>query len=58
MVLDLAEVNSLRGIAQKEGVDSTYVSRMVTFTTLGPDVVTAAFDQTVPPEATLLGRSD
>lgn len=38
---------------RKEGIDSSYVSRMVNLTTLAPDIVAAIFDETLPPELTL-----
>ena len=35
------EANSLREIATREGIDNSYVSRMVNLTTLAPDIVAA-----------------
>jgi hypothetical protein len=52
-LLEAGEVKSLRQIARREGVDSSYVSRMVNLTTLAPDIVAAILDETLPPEATL-----
>ncbi|MCI0562772.1 MAG: hypothetical protein MN733_30185, partial [Nitrososphaera sp.] len=52
-MLESGEVKSLREIASKEGVDSSYVSRMVNLTTLAPDIVAAIFDETFPPDMTL-----
>jgi hypothetical protein len=49
-MLESGKVRSLREIARKEGVDSSYVSRMVNLTTLAPDIVEAIFDETLPPE--------
>jgi len=46
-------VNSLRELARTEGVDSSYVSRMVNLTTLAPDIVAAILDETLPLEVTL-----
>ena len=44
----------MKEIARHEGVDYSYVSRMVNLTTLAPDIVTAILDETLPPELTLL----
>lgn len=52
-MLELGKVESLREIARKEGVDSSYVSRMVNLTTLAPDIVAAILDETLPSEVTL-----
>ena len=49
------EAKSLREIARKEGVDSSYVSRMVNLTTLAPDIVAAILDDTRPANLTLFG---
>ena len=43
----------MKEIAWREGVDDSYVSRMVNLTTLAPDIVTAILDETLPPEVTL-----
>ena len=43
----------MKEIARREGVDDSYVSRMVNLTTLAPDIVTAILDETLPPELTL-----
>ncbi|AKH38541.1 MULTISPECIES: hypothetical protein [Nitrosomonas] len=47
-MLESGEVKSLREIAAREGVDSSYVSRMVNLTTLAPDIVAAILDDTLP----------
>lgn len=47
-MLESGEVKSLREIATHEGVDSSYVSRMVNLTTLAPDIVVAILDDTLP----------
>jgi len=52
-MLESGAVKSLREIARKEGVDSSYVSRMVNLTTLAPDIVVAILDETLPPDLTL-----
>jgi hypothetical protein len=36
-----------------QGVDSSYVSRMVNLTTLAPGIVAAILDETLPPDLTL-----
>ena len=52
-MLESREVSSMKEIARHEGVDDSYVSRMVNLTTLAPDIVTAILDETLPPELTL-----
>jgi len=37
-MLDTGQAKSLREIAEKEGIDNSYVSRMVNLTTLAPDI--------------------
>ena len=52
-MLESGEVKSMKEIARREGVDDSYVSRMVNLTTLAPDIVAAILDQTLPPEMAL-----
>jgi len=52
-LLTSREVRSLREIARREGVDSSYVSRMVNLTTLAPDIVAAILDDALPSYVTL-----
>ncbi|AKH37546.1 MULTISPECIES: hypothetical protein [Nitrosomonas] len=52
-MLELGEVKSLREIAAREGVDNSYVSRMVNLTTLAPDIVAAILDDALPNHITL-----
>jgi len=52
-MLESGEAKSLKEIAAREGVDNSYVSRMVNLTTLAPDIVAAILDGTLPPEVTL-----
>ena len=52
-LLTSGEVKSLREIAAREGVDSSYVSRMVNLTTLAPDIVAAILDDALPNHVTL-----
>lgn len=47
------EAGSLREIADKEGVDNSYVSRMINRTCLAPDIVAAILDDTLPDHVTL-----
>jgi hypothetical protein len=54
-MLESGEVCSMKEIARREGVDDSYVSRMVNLTTLAPDIVAAILDDTLPPEVTLFG---
>ena len=52
-MLESGEAKSMKEIARREGVDDSYVSRMVNLTTLAPDIVAAIFDETLPAEVTL-----
>ncbi len=47
------EVKSLRDLAAREGIDNSYVSRMVNLTTLAPDIVAAILDDDLPNHITL-----
>lgn len=46
-------MKSLRELARRAGVDSSYVSRTVNLTALAPDVVAAIFDETLSPDVML-----
>lgn len=52
-MLESGEVKSLKEIAAREGVDNSYVSRMVNLTTLAPDIVDAILQNTLPDHFTL-----
>ena len=52
-MLESGEVRSLKQIAEKEGVDNSYVSRMVNLTNLAPDIVEAILDDQIPDHVTL-----
>ena len=52
-LLESGEAKSMKEIATREGIDDSYVSRMVNLTTLAPDIVGAILDETLPPEVTL-----
>jgi hypothetical protein len=52
-MLESGEAKSMKEIARREGVDDSYVSRMVNLTTLAPDSVAAILDETLPSEVTL-----
>jgi hypothetical protein len=52
-MLESGEAKSMKEIARREGVDDSYVSRMVNLTTLAPDIVVAILDDTLPEEVTL-----
>ncbi len=52
-MLETGQASSLRDVAKKEGVDNSYVSRMINLTTLAPDIAEAILDDRVPPELTL-----
>ena len=52
-MLGSGEAKSLKEIAAREGVDNSYVSRMVNLTTLAPDIVAAILDDAMPNHVTL-----
>ena len=52
-LLESGKAKSMKEIARREGVDDSYVSRMVNLTTLAPDIVAAILDETLPSEVTL-----
>jgi hypothetical protein len=52
-MLESGEAGSMKEIARREGVDDSYVSRMVNLTTLAPDIVAAILDDTLPQAITL-----
>lgn len=52
-MLESGEAKSLREIASLEGVDNSYVSRMVNLTTLAPDIVDAILLNELPDHLTL-----
>lgn len=52
-MLESGEAKSLKEIGVREGIDNSYVSRMVNLTTLAPDIVAAILDETLPPQVTL-----
>lgn len=52
-MLTSGEAKSLKEIATKEGIDDSYVSRMVNLTTLAPDIVSAILDEELPNHVTL-----
>jgi hypothetical protein len=54
-MLTSGEVKSLREIAAREGADSSFVGRMVSQTTLAPDIVAAILDDALPNHITLFG---
>jgi hypothetical protein len=47
-MLESEEAKSLKEIAAREGIDSSYVSRMVNLTMLAPEIVAAILDDTLP----------
>jgi hypothetical protein len=52
-MLESGVLKSLRELARREGVDSSYVSRMINLATLAPDIVAAILDETFPADVTL-----
>jgi hypothetical protein len=53
-MLTSCEAKSLKQIAEREGVNASYVGRMLNLTTLAPDLVAAILDDTWPAQVTLL----
>ncbi|TRV17820.1 MAG: hypothetical protein EWV88_21845 [Microcystis wesenbergii Mw_MB_S_20031200_S109D] len=47
-LLESGKARNLTEVAQMEGMDPAYVSRMVNLTTLAPDIVAAILDETLP----------
>lgn len=56
-MLESGKVKNLTEIAALEGVDNSYVSRMVNLTTLAPDIVAAILDESLPDHVTLFDLS-
>lgn len=52
-MLESGKAKSLKEIATREGIDNSYVSRMVNLTTLAPDIVAAILDDALPNHITL-----
>lgn len=52
-MLESGRVKNLTEIATLEGIDNSYVSRMVNLTSLAPDIVAAILDDTLPNHVTL-----
>jgi hypothetical protein len=52
-ILESGEMKTMRELAAREGVDNSYVSRMVNLTTLAPDIVAAILDDALPNHITL-----
>jgi hypothetical protein len=53
-MLTSGEAKSLKEIAGREGLDSSYVGRMLNLTTLAPDILSAILDDALSGHATLL----
>ena len=53
-MLESGDAKSLREVAALEGVDNSYVSRMVNLTTLAPDIVDAILQNVLPDHLTLV----
>lgn len=52
-MLESGEVRTMTEIAEREGIDNSYVSRMVNLTTLAPDIVAAILENALPDHLTL-----
>jgi hypothetical protein len=54
VMLTSGEAASIKEVAQREGVNPSYVGRMLNLTTLAPDLVATILDDTWPAHVTLL----
>ncbi|MEI7843238.1 MAG: LacI family transcriptional regulator [Gallionellaceae bacterium] len=52
-MLESGEVSTLRELAIREGVDNSYITRMVNLTTLAPEIIAAILDDALPNNITL-----
>jgi hypothetical protein len=52
-LLESGKAKNLTEVAEMEGMDRAYVSRMVNLTTLAPDIVAAILDESLPDHVTL-----
>lgn len=52
-MVESGEARTLPEVAEREGMDRAYVSRMVNLTTLAPDIIAAILDERLPSEVTL-----
>ena len=52
-MLESGKVKTMTEIAEREGIDNSYVSRMVNLTTLAPDIVEAILEDALPDHLTL-----
>lgn len=53
-MLESDEAASMSEIARREGVDHSYVARMLNLTMLAPDIIAAILDETLPAEVRLV----
>ena len=54
-MLESGRVKNLLEIAQKEGIDNSYVSRLINLTTLAPDIVDAILRDAMPDHVSPIG---
>ena len=52
-ILESGKARNLAEVAEMQGMDRAYVSRMVNLTTLAPDIVAAILDESLPDHVTL-----
>jgi DNA-binding MarR family transcriptional regulator len=52
-MMESGEVKTMTELAKREGIDNSYVSRMVNLTTLAPDIVEAILLNGLPDHLTL-----
>ena len=53
-MFESGEFASLKDIAKYEGIDKSYISRMINLTTLAPDIVEAILDDNMDDDLTIL----
>lgn len=56
-ILESGEVKTMRELAAREGVDNSYVSRMINLTLLPPWTVAAILDDTLPDNVILFNMA-
>jgi len=52
-MLESGEAKSITELAAREKIDNSYMGRMLNLTTLGPDIVAAILDESLPPHVTV-----
>lgn len=52
-LIETGQARTLADVAEMEGMDRSYVSRLVNLTTLAPDIVAAILDESLPEHVSL-----